>query len=228
MRGISIGFPGVKALDGVDFRLFPGEVHALMGENGAGKSTLIKALTGVYGIDAGTITLAGEQVSFSGPAQAQAAGISTVYQEVNLCRTCRWPRTSARPRAAPLRPHRLARDAPPLGRAARGLNLDIDPAVAARRPLARRPAARRDRPRDRRHAKVLILDEPTSSLDADEVAELFRVIRSLKEQGVAILFVSHFLDQVYEISDRITVLRNGQLVGEYLVEELPASTSCRR
>lgn len=221
MRGISIGFPGVKALDGVDFRMFPGEVHSLMGENGAGKSTLIKALTGVYGIDAGTITLAGEQVSFSGPAQAQAAGISTVYQEVNLL-----PNLSVAENIMLGRePRRLGgidwramhrRSAELLA----GLNLDIDPgSLLGDHSLAVQQLVAIARAIDV-NAKVLILDEPTSSLDTDEVAELFRVIRSLKDQGVAILFVSHFLDQVYEICDRLTVLRNGKLVGEYLVEEL--------
>ena len=221
MRGISITFPGVKALDGVDFRLFPGEVHSLMGENGAGKSTLIKALTGVYGIDAGTITLAGEQVSFSGPAQAQASGISTVYQEVNLL-----------PNLSVAENIMLGREPRRFGsvdwRAMRrrsaellaGLNLDLDPgSLLGDHSLAVQQLIAIARAIDVQ-AKVLILDEPTSSLDADEVAELFRVIRSLKEQGVAILFVSHFLDQVYEICDRLTVLRNGKLVGEYLVEEL--------
>ena len=221
MRGISITFPGVKALDGVDFRLFPGEVHSLMGENGAGKSTLIKALTGVYGIDAGTITLGGEQVSFSGPAQAQASGISTVYQEVNLL-----------PNLSVAENIMLGREPRRFGsvdwRAMRrrsaellaGLNLDLDPgSLLGDHSLAVQQLIAIARAIDVQ-AKVLILDEPTSSLDADEVAELFRVIRSLKEQGVAILFVSHFLDQVYEICDRLTVLRNGKLVGEYLVEEL--------
>lgn len=221
MRGISIGFPGVKALDGVDFRMFPGEVHSLMGENGAGKSTLIKALTGVYGIDAGTITLAGEQVSFSGPAQAQAAGISTVYQEVNLL-----------PNLSVAENIMLGREPRRFGgidwRAMRrrsaellaGLNLDVDPgSLLGDHSLAVQQLVAIARAIDV-NAKVLILDEPTSSLDSDEVAELFRVIRSLKDQGVAILFVSHFLDQVYEICDRLTVLRNGKLVGEYLVEEL--------
>ncbi|MFC4828815.1 sugar ABC transporter ATP-binding protein [Agromyces aurantiacus] len=221
MRGISIGFPGVKALDGVDFRMFPGEVHSLMGENGAGKSTLIKALTGVYGIDAGTITLAGEQVSFSGPAQAQAAGISTVYQEVNLL-----------PNLSVAENIMLGREPRRFGgidwRAMRrrsaellaGLNLDIDPgSLLGDHSLAVQQLIAIARAIDV-NAKVLILDEPTSSLDADEVAELFRVIRSLKDQRVAILFVSHFLDQVYEICDRLTVLRNGTLVGEYLVDEL--------
>jgi len=221
MTDISITFPGVKALDSVSFRMFPGEVHSLMGENGAGKSTLIKALTGVYGIDSGVITLAGETLSINSPAQAQAAGISTVYQEVNLLPnlsvaenimlgreprrfgTIDWKATRAR--AAEL----LTR-----------LHLDIDPAsqlsshsLAVQQLVAIARATDID-------AKVLILDEPTSSLDADEVAELFRVIRDLKEAGVAILFVSHFLDQVYEISDRLTVLRNGALVGEYLTADI--------
>jgi len=221
MRGISITFPGVKALDGVDFRMFPGEVHSLMGENGAGKSTLIKALTGVYGIDAGTITLAGDEVSFSGPAQAQAAGISTVYQEVNLL-----PNLSVAENIMLGRePHRFGSiDWRAMRRRAavllESLNLEIDPgSLLGDHSLAVQQLVAIARAIDVQ-AKVLILDEPTSSLDADEVAELFRVIRSLKEQGVAILFVSHFLDQVYELCDRVTVLRDGKLVGEYLTREL--------
>ncbi|QEO13939.1 sugar ABC transporter ATP-binding protein [Agromyces intestinalis] len=221
MRGISIEFPGVKALDGVDFRMFPGEVHSLMGENGAGKSTLIKALTGVYGVDSGTITLAGQGVSFSGPAQAQSAGISTVYQEVNLLSNL----TVAENIMLGREPRRFGsidwrgtrrQAAAQLER----LNLEIDPtsllgdhSLAIQQLVAIARAMLVD-------AKVLILDEPTSSLDVDEVAELFRVIRALKEQGVAILFVSHFLDQVYEIADRLTVLRNGKLVGEYQTSEI--------
>ncbi|MFC5858354.1 sugar ABC transporter ATP-binding protein [Agromyces flavus] len=221
MRDISITFPGVKALDGVDFRMFPGEVHSLMGENGAGKSTLIKALTGVYGIDSGTITLAGDQVSFSGPAQAQAAGIATVYQEVNLL-----PNLSvAENILLGLEPRRFGSvDWREMRRRSRailaGLGLEIDPgSLLGDHSLAVQQLVAIARAIDV-NAKVLILDEPTSSLDTDEVAELFRVIRSLKDQGVAILFVSHFLDQVYEICDRLTVLRNGKLVGEYLVDEL--------
>ncbi|MGC5172424.1 sugar ABC transporter ATP-binding protein [Micromonospora sp. DT81.3] len=221
MTGITISFPGVKALEGVDFRMFPGEVHSLMGENGAGKSTLIKALTGVYSCDEGTITVDGTQVSFHGPAQAQDAGISTVYQEVNLLPNLsvaenimlgREPRRfgSIDGRAMRLRATELLS----------GMGLDIDPgsllgdhSLAIQQLVAIARATNID-------ARVLILDEPTSSLDAEEVAELFRVIRSLKESGVAILFVSHFLDQVYEIADRLTVLRNGRLVGEYRTEQL--------
>jgi len=221
MRDISISFPGVKALDTVSFRMFPGEVHSLMGENGAGKSTLIKALTGVYGIDSGTMTLGGAPLVISGPAQAQAAGISTVYQEVNLLPNLsvaenimlgREPRRAGgidwkatRARATEL----LAR-----------LNLNLDPrSLLSSHSLAIQQLVAIARATDI-DAKVLILDEPTSSLDADEVAELFRVIEQLKEDGVAILFVSHFLDQVYEISDRLTVLRNGTLVGEYLTTDI--------
>jgi simple sugar transport system ATP-binding protein len=216
IQGITVTFPGVKALQDVDFRLFPGEVHALLGENGAGKSTLIKALTGVHTPDAGEIRLAGAPVSFASPAQAQDAGISTVYQEVNLCTNLsvaenillgREPRRfgsidgrAMRTRAAEL----LAR-----------IGLHIDPASA----LGSHPIAVQQLVAIARavavDARVLILDEPTSSLDAGEVAELFRIMRVLREDGVAILFVSHFLDQVYEISDRMTVLRNGAVVGEY-------------
>ena len=222
MTGISKTFPGVRALHDVDFRLFPGEVHALMGENGAGKSTLIKVLTGVYGTDAGVITLDGEQVSFSGPMQAAAAGVSTVYQEVNLCTNLsvaenvfigREPRRLGAVRWGEMR--RRARDLL--------VRLDLDLDVAA--PLGTYSLAVQQMVAIARaidvRARVLILDEPTSSLDAGEVAQLFRIMRQLRDEGIAILFVTHFLDQVYGIADRITVLRNGTLVGEYRTEELP-------
>ncbi|MGC9665369.1 sugar ABC transporter ATP-binding protein [Planosporangium sp. 12N6] len=222
MRGIGKRFPGVSALDGVDFRLFPGEIHALMGENGAGKSTLIKVLTGVYDIDEGDIVLDGAPVRFSGPIQAQRAGISTVYQEVNLCPNLsvaenifvgRQPRRLGRIRWPEIR--RRAADL------LRRMQVDVD--VTA--PLGSYSLAVQQMVAIARavdiSAKVLILDEPTSSLDAGEVAQLFRVMRQLRHEGVAIVFVSHFLDQIYEICDRITILRNGRLVGEHLVRELP-------
>ncbi|WP_402461526.1 sugar ABC transporter ATP-binding protein [Isoptericola aurantiacus] len=221
MTGISIEFPGVKALDQVDFRLFPGEVHALMGENGAGKSTLIKALTGVYGIDAGQIVVDGEEHRFSGPGEAQDAGVATVYQEVNLCENLTVAENimlGHEPRRFGAIDWRATRRAAAHHLATMGL--DIDPAsslgshsIAVQQLVAISRAMVVD-------AKVLILDEPTSSLDADEVAQLFAVVRRLRDQGVAVLFVSHFIDQVYEISDRMTVLRNGQRVGEYLTKEL--------
>ncbi|WFE21608.1 sugar ABC transporter ATP-binding protein [Solwaraspora sp. WMMD937] len=221
MTGIGKTFPGVVALDDVDFRMFPGEVHALMGENGAGKSTLIKVLTGVYGIDRGEIRLAGRQVRFAGPLQAQQAGVSTVYQEVNLCPNLsvaenifigREPRRFGAIRWVTMR----RRSAELLHR----LHLDIDvTASLSSHSLAVQQMVAIARAVDI-SAKVLILDEPTSSLDASEVEQLFAVIRQLKESGVAILFVSHFLDQVYEIADRMTVLRNGRLIGEWPVAQL--------
>jgi monosaccharide-transporting ATPase len=221
ISGITVTFPGVKALQEVDFRMFPGEVHALLGENGAGKSTLVKALTGVHTPDAGEIRLAGAPVSFSSPAQAQDAGISTVYQEVNLCTNLsvaenillgREPRRFGSINGRAMR----ARAAELLSR----IGLHIDPGSA----LGSHPIAVQQLVAIARavavDARVLILDEPTSSLDAGEVAELFRIMRVLRDSGVAILFVSHFLDQVYEIADRLTVLRNGSVVGEYATTDV--------
>ena len=190
-----------------------------MGENGAGKSTLIKALTGVYPIDGGSITVAGEPRVFGTTADAQGAGISTVYQEVNLCANL----SVGENVMLGHEPHaRGGIDWKAVHREAahhlESLGLQIDTrsilsshSIAIQQLVAISRAMVLD-------AKVLILDEPTSSLDRGEVEQLFAVIRDLRDAGVAVLFVSHFLDQVYEISDRITVLRNGQLVGEYLVE----------
>ena len=223
MKGISIQFPGVKALDDVDFRLFPGEVHAIMGENGAGKSTLIKALTGVYGIDAGTILVQGQARRFSGTADAEAAGISTVYQEVNLCTNLsigenlmlgheQRGRLGINWRATHRVPHEALAQIG-LGRLdTRAPLSSVSIAVQQLVAIARATVV---------NARVLILDEPTSSLDKTEVEVLFTIIRGLRDMGVAVLFVSHFLDQVYEISDRITVLRNGRLIGESLARDLP-------
>ncbi|GGX42906.1 sugar ABC transporter ATP-binding protein [Streptomyces fructofermentans] len=229
MTGIVKEFPGVRALSGVDFRLFPGEIHALMGENGAGKSTLIKVLTGVYSLDGGTITLDGESVRFGSPLHAQHAGISTVYQEVNLCpnlsvaenifigrEPTRWGR---------IRWKQLRREAAELVDRL-GLDIDVTAPLSAY-PLAVqqlvaivRAVGTGDSDGEGSGTKVLVLDEPTSSLDRDEVLELFRLMRRLRDEGVAILFVTHFLDQVYEICDRMTVLRNGAHVGEHPVGEL--------
>jgi monosaccharide-transporting ATPase len=216
MQGVTIDFPGVKALDGVDFRLLPGEIHALMGENGAGKSTLIKVLTGVYEPDAGSITVDGVEQRFSGPRQAQDAGISTVYQEVNLCANL----TVAENILLGREPRRFGRiDYRAMKRRAVELLGQLDLTIDPGSTLGAHPIAIQQLVAIARataiSARVLILDEPTSSLDADEVAELFRVMRRLRDGGTAILFVSHFLDQVYAISDRMTVLRNGRLVGEY-------------
>jgi simple sugar transport system ATP-binding protein len=222
MRGITKVFDAVTALDAVDFRLLPGEVHALMGENGAGKSTLVKVLTGAYSLDSGSIELRGAPVRFASPLEAQAAGVSAVYQEVNLCQNLsvaenlsigREPRRlgriqwrSVRRRAAEaLERVNVAADlSAPLGT----LSIALQQMVAIARALDV-------------SADVLVLDEPTSSLDQDECAQLFRVVRRLTAEGVAVVFISHFLEQVYELADRITVLRNGRLVGEWPTRELP-------
>ncbi|MFC4301823.1 sugar ABC transporter ATP-binding protein [Cohnella boryungensis] len=223
MTGITKQFPGVKALSNVNFRLFPGEVHALMGENGAGKSTLIKVLTGVYSIDEGAVEMEDKRVSITGPLEARRVGISTVYQEVNLCPNLsvaenisigREPRKLGR-----IQWKKLNRDADKLLKERLNLSIDVtlplqSYSVAIQQLIAIARALSIS-------AKVLILDEPTSSLDQNEVQQLFAVMRKLKSEGMAILFVTHFLDQVYEMSDRLTILRNGELEGEYLAAELP-------
>lgn len=222
MRGICKYFPGVKALQNVDFTLRAGEIHALMGENGAGKSTLIKVLTGVYPRDAGEIVMEGKSISPTSPLEAQKAKISTVYQEVNLCPNLtvaenifigREPKNAGGIawKTVNRRAHELLLQ----------LDLPIDVtqtlesySVAIQQMVAIARAVNVD-------AKVLILDEPTSSLDENETQRLFTVVRKLKEQGMGIIFVSHFLDQIYQLCDRVTVLRNGELVGEYDIAKLP-------
>ncbi|MGS1026637.1 sugar ABC transporter ATP-binding protein [Burkholderia glumae] len=222
MTGIDKTFPGVKALQQVNFRLFPGEVHTLMGQNGAGKSTLINVLTGVLSHDGGEIRLGGEAVRFAAPIEAEAAGIQTIYQEVNLC-----PNLSVAENIfAGRQPvKRGAIDWRTIRTRAReilaGLNLTID----VTRSLEAYPIAVQQMVAIARavsvEARVLILDEPTSSLDDGEVERLFAVLRQLKASGMAILFVTHFLEQTYAVSDRITVMRNGEREGEYLAKDLP-------
>ena len=222
MRGICKSFPGVKALSNVDFTLRKGEIHALMGENGAGKSTLIKVLTGVYEKDAGTIHIDGCQgeAHIHSPQQAQNIGISTVYQEITLCPNLTVAENMFIGRTSDNIVHwrdyetRATEILENLGIPARAkqelsrCSLAVQQMVAIARAVDM-------------NCKVLILDEPTSSLDEKEVAMLFQLMRDLKARGVGIIFVTHFLEQVYEVSDRITVLRNGELVGEYEIEKLP-------
>ena len=225
MRGITMYFPGVKALDNVDFNLKKGEIRALMGENGAGKSTLIKCLTGVNKFESGEIYVDG----IEGPIvnrdtmDAQNKGIATVYQEINLC-----PNLSVAENLfigrEPLTKLGFV-DRKKMNKMAdelmKKLNLDIEVtqtlenySLALQQMIAIARAVDME-------SKVLILDEPTSSLDDHEVEMLFEMMRNLKSQGVGIIFVTHFLEQVYAVCDGITVLRNGTLVGEYTVEELP-------
>ncbi|MDO4547963.1 MAG: sugar ABC transporter ATP-binding protein [Clostridia bacterium] len=221
MRDISIQFPGVKALDGVDFDLRFGEVHALLGENGAGKSTLIKCLTGVNHMDSGTIIFDGHEITPTTPQAAMDMGISTVYQEINLCQNLTVAENIFIGRQ-PMKGKRI--DWKAINNRAEELldrfNIHID----VTRPLDYYSTAIQQMVSIARavdvKAKILILDEPTSSLDENEVKKLFAVVRDLKQSGMGIIFITHFLDQVYEISDRMTVLRNGHLVGCYPIEEI--------
>ncbi|MFM9860395.1 sugar ABC transporter ATP-binding protein [Pseudoxanthobacter sp. M-2] len=222
IRGLSKSFGPVRALDAVDLTVRAGEIHALLGENGAGKSTLIKALTGIYSRDAGTFRLAGEVIAPDTADEAVAAGIATVYQEVNLLPNLsvaqnlylgRQPTRFGLVRRGEMR--RRARAV----LAGFGLDLDVDAplgeySVAVQSLVAIARAVDLS-------ARVLILDEPTASLDAHEVEVLFAVMRQLAARGIGIVFVTHFLDQVYAVSDRITVLRNGRLVGERETAHLP-------
>lgn len=222
MRAIGKSFPGVRALSNVDFTLYPGEVHALLGENGAGKSTLIKILTGALPRDAGEIRLDGKPVAFNSTGEAQAHGISTVYQEVNLI-----PAMSVTKNLA-LGPSRGAFGVISWGKARKRareklarlkLNIDTEQPVGSFSVAVQQLVAIAHALDD--ETSVLVLDEPTASLDAQETATLFAIIRDLKARGMAIVFITHFLDQVYEISDRISVLRNGKLVATHMASEIP-------
>lgn len=224
MKDISKTFPGVKALSHVDFTLRKGEIHALMGENGAGKSTLIKVLTGVHEFENGTIHIDGisEAIVNKSLQDAQSRGISTVYQEVNLCPNL----TVAENLFIGHEPRKLGMiDWRTMNKKSaellESLGIEVVPArllsecsIATQQMIAIARAVNMK-------CKVLILDEPTSSLDDDEVEKLFVLMRRLRDEGVGIIFVTHFLEQVYAVCDRITVLRNGELVGEFKTKELP-------
>ncbi|TAH70842.1 MAG: sugar ABC transporter ATP-binding protein [Anaerolineaceae bacterium] len=222
MQGIYKSFPGVRALQNVNFTLCEGEIHALMGENGAGKSTLIKVLTGVYSKDAGEIYIKGvnKPVHIKSPQEAHKLGISTVYQEITLC-----PNLTVAENLFIGRCDDIFVDWKANNNKAEsileGLKIPAKPtqqlsncSIAVQQMVAIARAVDMD-------CKVLILDEPTSSLDEQEVDKLFTLMRELKARGVGIIFVTHFLDQMYEICDKITVLRGGEFVGEYQVSDLP-------
>ena len=223
MLGITKSFPGVQALEEVDFSLKRGEIHALVGENGAGKSTLIKVLTGVEQPDGGTIELDNERIQARSPQHSQALGISTVYQEINLCTNI----SVAENILLGYEPQRFGsihwRKMNEMAqKAVDRLSIDVD----VTQPLGNYSVAIQQmiaitRALEILSAKVLILDEPTSSLDIHETNLLFDVMRKLKSEGIGIIFITHFLDQIYQIADRITVLRNGKLVGTYQTASLP-------
>ena len=224
MRHIYKTFPGVKALQNVDFTLKKGEIHALMGENGAGKSTLIKVLTGVEEFETGEILIDGcdHAIVNRSPQEAQNRGISTVYQEVNLCPNLTVAENlfiGREPRKGGLIDWKTMNKK--AGKLLQDLDIHADVtqtidnySIAIQQMVAIARAVDMS-------AKVLILDEPTSSLDDGEVEKLFNLMRRLKSEGVGIIFVTHFLEQVYAVCDKITVLRNGQLVGQFTTAELP-------
>ena len=224
MENIYKSFPGVQALENVDFCLKKGEIHALVGENGAGKSTLIKVMTGVEKFERGKMIFDGEEIRIKSPQHANNLGISTVYQEVNLCTNLSVAENILLGRE----PKRLGGmiDWKKMNKRAKAImhNLDLDIDVKA--PLATYSTAIQQitaiaRALEISSAKVLILDEPTSSLDKKETKHIFQVMKKLRDSGVGIIFITHFIDQIYEVADRITVLRNGRLVGTYEIETLP-------
>ena len=221
MEGVRKAFAGVTALDSAALEIAPAEVHGLIGQNGAGKSTLIKILTGVYRKDAGTVRLDGESVQFSSPREAQDAGVSTIYQELNLVPLrsvtenvvmgyeprrlgvfVDWPEAHRRTRAI-------------LGRF--GIDIDVRArlqsfSTAIQQLVAIARAVSLD-------TKLVVMDEPTSSLDDRETEILFGVVRELKRDGVSVLYISHFLDELFEICDRVTTMRDGRTVGVRTVTE---------
>lgn len=227
MQGITKRFPGVLALDGVDFDLRPGEVHVLLGENGAGKSTLIKVLAGVFPPDSGTIYIDGKAVSFLNPGDAQAAGISVIYQELNLV-----PYLSvaenimlghepvlAKPKLVDYR--RLYDQA---REALAAIGADVNPrAKVEELGMAYKQMVEIAKAISR-HARILIMDEPTSSLSDEESDLLFQLISRLKAKGVAIIYICHRMEEVYRVGDRATVLRDGRKVGTVRISETGSET----
>ena len=222
MKNIHKSFPGVRALNAVDFTLCEGEIHALMGENGDGKSTLIKVLTGVYEKDEGEIFIKGldKAAVIKSPQDAQKLGISTVYQEITLC-----PNLSVAENMYIGRTEGAVQNWKKMNEGADKILQSLEIPAKATQQLSSCSLAVQQMVAIARavdmECKVLILDEPTSSLDEGEVEKLFKLMCDLRERGVGIIFVTHFLDQVYEVCDAITVLRDGQLVGRYEIENLP-------
>lgn len=225
LRDITVSFPGTLALDRINLKLYPGEVHALMGQNGAGKSTIVQVLNGVTQPNSGTITIDGHEQVFRSPADSLAAGVAVVFQDIHLSPTLtvaenvmlgretkarvgiNWKATRS---AAAAQLAELGLDDLNLNTKLSKLSPPVKQLVAIARAMVAKP-------------RVLLLDEPTSSLEVTDVKRLFAVIRKLKERGVAIVFISHFLEQVYAISDRMTVLRDGAKVGEYPTRSLDRS-----
>jgi len=224
LRDITKTFPGVLALDSVDFNLKRGEVHALVGENGAGKSTLIKIISGAYRKDAGRMVIDGREIEVHNPRHAQELGIATVYQEFNLI-----PYLSVAENIflgrQPLKKGPLRRiDKPRMNKEAyellKSLEIEIDPKILVRKLGVAQKQMIEIAKVFSVKSKICIFDEPTAALTPNEIQELFKLIKRLKTQGVGIIYISHRLEEVFKIGDRITVLRNGQFVGTKGADEV--------
>lgn len=222
IEGLKKTFPGVRALKGVSLTVNKGEVHALMGENGAGKSTLIKVLTGIYQKDGGTIMFDGEEIDARTPIEANEKGISTIYQELNLVLFQTVYENLFLGRE--LRNKFGAIDRKAMIAEAENILKQLCITIDVTKPLKHFSTAIQQMVAIARaisiNAKLVIMDEPTSSLDAQEVQVLFRIIRQLKDDGISVIFISHKLDEIFEICDRLTVLKDGDYVGDYDIEEL--------
>jgi ribose transport system ATP-binding protein len=225
MRGIEKGFPGVKALQNIDFDLYPGEVHCLVGENGAGKSTLIKIISGVYQSDLGQIFLNGEGIQFHNPHFAQQMGINTVYQELDLVPTLNIAENIFLGKefttSIGLLDKKRAEEESKLLLRGLGISFDVkqriqdlgityQQLVAIARALSRK-------------SKILIFDEPSAALSLEQIKMLFDTIRTLKDKGIGIIYISHRLEEIFQIGDRVTILRDGKLIKTSNVKDLDLS-----
>ncbi|KKM12440.1 hypothetical protein SY88_04505 [Clostridiales bacterium PH28_bin88] len=222
MKGISRVFPGVKALDNVDFSVAKGEIHALVGENGAGKSTLIKILGGVYYPDDGEILIDGERVEYASPQAAMGAGISIVHQELNLVSYMSVAENLFMGKRPPRNGVGLV-DWKELHRKGREMLTVVGLQDLVREPVGQLSVAQRQLLQISRGvsfgAKIIVFDEPTACLSRSEVENLFKVIRSLRDQGTSIVYVSHRLEEIFELADRVSVLRDGKMVGVVKTQE---------
>ncbi|MGG1949509.1 ATP-binding cassette domain-containing protein [Trinickia sp. NRRL B-1857] len=234
MRNINKTFPGVRALDNVHLEVHAGEIHSLMGENGAGKSTLMKILSGAYQADAGgEIVVDGNAVTIDGPQDAKALGIAVIYQELSLAPNLRRRREHLRgPRAAPwreaFRPRRSGRHGTRLRRGTQAPRRKLRPRNDRRHVVDRRATTRRDRARRPYSGTDLVMDEPTTPLSSRETDRLFHLIRQLRAEGLAIIYISHRMAEIYELSDRVSVLRDGAYVGTLMRDALSADSLVKR
>ncbi|MER3482216.1 MAG: D-xylose ABC transporter ATP-binding protein, partial [Meiothermus sp.] len=223
MLNISKAFPGVQALKDVSFVAYPGEIHALMGENGAGKSTLMKILAGAYSADSGEIRVFGQPVRINGPLDARKAGINLIYQELNLARNL----TVAENIFMGVEPSRGGLvDRAAMSKAAGEVLRQLGASFTPETPLARLSIAEGQLVEIARallfKSRVLVMDEPTAALSERETERLFELIRKLRAQGIAIVYISHRMAEVYALADKVTVLRDGQLIGTLEKKDISA------